>query len=55
MRVRSIVPADAPLEPSRPLVEAETHGVLATDGDFIRVWWKSRASGAHRVVPAADK
>jgi hypothetical protein len=54
-RVKSAVAADAPLDPSRPIADVETQGVLPRDGDFIRVWWKSRASGWSRVTPAAEQ
>ena len=54
-RVKSAIAADAPLDPSRPIADVETQGVLRTDGDFIRVWWKSRASGWGRVTPAAEQ
>ena len=54
-RVKSAVAADAPLDPSRPIADVETQGVLWRDGDFIRVWWKSRASGWSRVTPAAEQ
>jgi len=55
IRVKSGVATDAPPDPSRPIADVETQGVLARDGDFIRVWWKSRASGPSRIIPAAER
>lgn len=53
MRTKSILGADAPLDPTQPIADVEP-GVIATDGDFIRVWWKSRAAANQRIVPARE-
>jgi hypothetical protein len=54
-RVKSAIAADAPLDPAQPIADVETQGVLRSDGDFIRVWWKSRASGWSRITPAVER
>ena len=51
-RTRSELSAETPVDPSQPLAEVSQEPVARTDGDFIRVWWKSRAAGAVRMVPA---
>lgn len=52
-RTRSIVGAEAPPDPTQPIADVEA-SVIRTDGDFIRVWWKSGASGCPRVMPARE-
>jgi hypothetical protein len=54
MRRSSAVSADAPLDPTQPIADVES-GVIASDGDFIRVWWKSGATGHSRMVPASAR
>ncbi len=50
-RTRSAA-ADAPLAPTQPLGDVDPSSSRSIDGDFIRVWWKSRATGYSRMVPA---
>ena len=52
LRSRTSVAPDAALDPTQPIADIETAGVLRTDGDLVRVWWKSGATGASRAVPA---
>lgn len=53
MRTRSAVaPALAP-DPMQPIASVEP-AVISSDGDFTRVYWKSRAAGTSRVVPARE-
>jgi len=51
-RKASAVPADAGPLPTQALEDVDPAAALHTDGDFIRVWWKSRATGYSRMVPA---
>lgn len=52
MRSAASIAFDSPLRPGCAMPrEAST---LSRDGDTIRVWWKSRACGPSRVVPACE-
>jgi hypothetical protein len=51
-RTRSTVDSDALPDPLQPLIDVEDAALTARDGDHVRVWWKSGASGASRLVPA---
>lgn len=53
LRMKSAVGADQPLDPAQPIVDVDARAG-EVDGDFIRVWWKSGAAGADRIVPARE-
>ena len=53
LRTSSTVAADQPLDPTQPVVDVDATATMETDGDFIRVWWKSGAAGWDRVAKAA--
>ena len=52
LRTSSTVAADQPLDPTQPVVDVDATATMETDGDFIRVWWKSGAAGWDRVAKA---
>jgi hypothetical protein len=49
-------PTFEPTSPLRPgcIMPATPGGGSVQDGDVIRVWWKSRACGGQREVPACE-
>jgi len=51
VRTHSAV-ADAPLAPTEALGDVDPSSSRSIDGDFVRVWWKSGATGYSRMVPA---
>jgi hypothetical protein len=51
MRREPTFAPDSLLQPGCALEPAQGG---AADGDVIRVWWKSRASGPQREVPACE-
>ena len=51
VRTHSAV-ADAPLAPTEALGDVDPSSSRSIDGDFVRVWWRSGATGYSRMVPA---
>ncbi|MFM1869096.1 MAG: hypothetical protein RL591_2504, partial [Planctomycetota bacterium] len=54
LRTNSTVAANQALDPTQPVVDIDANASMETDGDFIRVWWKSGAAGWDRVTKAAE-
>ncbi|MFM7260218.1 MAG: hypothetical protein ACKO3W_06400, partial [bacterium] len=54
LRNASSVAADTPLDPTQPLVDLDVKA-LSSEGDHIRVLWKSGAAGWARGIPARIK
>jgi len=52
VRYASAIAADAPLDPTQPVLDVDPRATGSEDGDHVRVWWKSGAAGWTRVVPA---
>lgn len=52
LRKSTAVPADAAPSPAQAVEGVDPMATMRTDGDFVRVWWKSGATGHDRMVPA---